>query len=573
MTNLVFFYIFLYKFGIFGCVPIDLQVLTTKTNMRKFSKILAALASLLLVNSMKSAAQSDPLSYLKSQCPQLTEMYQSELENCHAHYVFAVDVSGSMLKYEANVLPALTSFVKALPVGDKVTLIPFAHDANDNKIGFDVDITRDSRLTMVQMLPALYPHGAETKDAQYKDTDIYKAQQAIVRSIQQNSQYEVNIIIFITDMMHCPEKNIDRQFNGEETKDMETLLRSAKNNAENRVFTLQLPKSGNPVGYVLPSLDKMYHDIWGVNIVSVDVPANAADAIGQWFDKQKNRIMFTKLQSIIIKENKANPIVARTDIDIDGNVTAEVHWTATKLYPKITLDSTYVENGSKFKLKCNKDFISYSAVGEMNADKLEIGKIKHSKVGFHKMADTLHFDVKLPVPYQNEIDKLLEGRPGPVANATEFKTNLVWTFLLPLWLTITLIFLLILYLLLVIKAAGRNSKVLFNGKIKAFDLDGEEVFSKPKDRLKKFVIGKGGTDGLSVSGPWTVDVKKVSPSPFAFWKKPYFSWKQVSGYACLAGSQNNSGRIDDTHTVITLNCGAKKGELTHKVKIEYYKKK
>ena len=47
-------------------------------------------------------AQADPLAYLRKQCPQLTEMYKSELENCHAHYVMAVDVSLSMAKYEAD---------------------------------------------------------------------------------------------------------------------------------------------------------------------------------------------------------------------------------------------------------------------------------------------------------------------------------------------------------------------------------------------------------------------------------------------------------------------------------------
>ena len=520
-------------------------------------------------------AQSSSLNYLRQQCPQLTEMYQTELENCHAHYIMAVDVSLSMCKYEQDVLPALRSFVGALPVGDKVTLIPFAKNAYDNRMGFDVEITNETKTSLLDVLNTLYPKGQEKQNKEYYDTDIFAAQQAVSRSVQQNAQYDVNIVIFITDMMHCPLNNIDRQFNQDEESEMAKLLKASKSDKECRVFALELPRSGQPSGYVLPKLKELYMNGWGVNLEEVQVPQNSEALIGQWFEKQKDRIMFTKLQAIIISENKANPIEAKTEVDIDGNVTGTLKWKAGKLYPKITLDSTYIADNSSFRLKSNKDYVEYSAVGEIDEENMDLGKIKNRSLFFHKLADTLHFDVSLPVPYQNEIDKLLEGRPGPLANATEYKERLIWTFFLPLWLTAAVLALLLLYLLMVIRAAMRNAKTLFTGEVSVNTIDDETVISRRRlSNVKQFTIGTGGDNGLNVSsGGWSIIVRRKKPSPFAVFKKTSFEWSKGAGYVSTKGKANTRGSLNDNNTLVKLDGGSAKGNISHKITIKYFPNK
>ena len=523
--------------------------------------------------SVVASAQSDPLSYLKKQCPQLTDKYQTELENCHAHYIMAVDVSLSMGKYENDVLPALKTFIGALPDGDRVTLIPFAKNANDNKMGFDWDINGETRSSLLQILGRLYPHGAERKDKQFYDTDIFEAQQAVVKSVQQNSQFEVNIIIFISDMMHCPANNIDRQFNEQEIKQMETLLKAAKGKAENRLFTLALPKSGNPVGFVYPTLARLYEENWNEKLEQIDVPQNSEALIRQWFDKQKDRIMFTKLQAIIIPENKANQMYAKTHVDIDGNVTADVKWEAGKLYPKMTIDSTYFTNDN-FVFKCNKEYVHYSSVGGLDESELELGKIKSKNLFFNRLADTLHFDVSLPVPYQDEIDKLLEGRPAPNASVTEYKDRWIWTFFLPLWLTATLLALLIIYIIMVIAKAAKNAKVTFTGQVSVSTIDGDTVLANRRvSNLKNFAIGAAGDNGMKIPAGWTVAVRRKVPSPLAIFKKTEFVWSKSSGYVCTSGKfPKTSGAINETSTVVKVDGGAAKGNITHKITIKYFPK-
>ena len=117
------------------------------------NRIKSAIAAILLALPMLSYAQqgstlTSSLAYLKKTFPKLTNLYSSELSNCHTHYIFAVDVSLSMAKYESTVLPALKAFVAALPNGDRMTVIPFAKEAYDNKLGFDVKITNETRATM-----------------------------------------------------------------------------------------------------------------------------------------------------------------------------------------------------------------------------------------------------------------------------------------------------------------------------------------------------------------------------------------------------------------------------------------
>lgn len=535
------------------------------------NKLLSIFFTLLVASGM--VAQESSLAYLNQQCPQLTQLYREELKNCHAHYIFAVDVSLSMCKYEETVRPALEAFVKALPMGDRVTVIPFAHDAISNKMGYDVTIDAQTKNSMVQMLSTLYPQGADRKDRQYYDTDIYKAQQAVAKSVQMNQQYDVNIIVFISDLLHCPENNIDRQFNGSEMGDMHTLMKAAYSaNAESMVFTLELPQSGKPAGYVYPQLKEVYED-WGVHVEQQRVPENSEALIRQWFDQQKDRIMFMKLQSIIIRENKANPIVVKTQIDIDGNVMAHIEWKATKLYPQITLDSTYISD-SDFRFKANKEYINYSEAGQMCAD-LDLGQIKHKAFGFHTMADTLHFDVKLPVDYQNEIDKLLEGRPGALANTSVYGERLIFTFFLPLWLTITLIVLFILYIIGVFKAIGRNNKLCFKANITVYDAEGNQI-----DDMRRMgkqgtnAVIKFGADGTQVArvddAEWQFEIRKQNGNPLLVFVKPKFVWKKTRGY-CAAGKAQSGILSYDSPTSINLRCGSSATEVTHKIKVQLTK--
>lgn len=62
---------------------------------------------------------------LANDFPELMKKFGEELKNEHADYVFAIDVSGTMNKYEKIVVPALKSFFRSVQDGDYVSVIKF----------------------------------------------------------------------------------------------------------------------------------------------------------------------------------------------------------------------------------------------------------------------------------------------------------------------------------------------------------------------------------------------------------------------------------------------------------------
>jgi|GEM_PF-1266996 len=520
-----------------------------------------------------SVSAQDPMVYLEENYPQLTALYREELRECHAHYIFAVDVSLSMCKYEDNVKPALISFLKAVPEGDRVTIIPFATGADANRMGFDVTINRETRQTMIQMAERLYPDQKEKSGnrSKYFDTNIFAAQQAVAKSIQENPKYDVNFIFYISDMMHCPSQNIDRQFNESEMSMMKSLVRGAKNkDAQVRAFALELPKSGKPEGFILPQLQEVYRE-WEVELEEQFVPENAQGAIREWFETQKDKIMFMKLQAIIMRENKTNPMRVETSVDVDGNVVADVEWKAGKLYPKLTFDSTYVEDPD-FRLECNDEYVGRSVVGEMK-EKVKLGKIRNKSWGFHQLSDSLHINALLPVPYQDEIDRVLEGRPSPVPKTATKEDRMIWTFVLPLWLTATLLLLLILYIIGVINAAVRNSRYCFKGNVTVYDVMGIQIGEmrripkQPSGAILTF--GKGGVPtGCRVDdAEWQFTIQKKNGNPLLVFQKPRFVWARTKGYVCTRKAQTGELNYEDK-TSVKLTCGLSISEETHQVKVK-----
>ena len=103
--------------------------------MKTISRIVAVVLCYTIVSLSNVFAQDSGLQFVKKQYPQLSAMFQKELVSEHATYTFAIDVSGTMKKYESIVVPALNSFIDALPNGDYVRIIRFGTTAKGSENG------------------------------------------------------------------------------------------------------------------------------------------------------------------------------------------------------------------------------------------------------------------------------------------------------------------------------------------------------------------------------------------------------------------------------------------------------
>ena len=525
--------------------------------------LLSIISTCLMCNYL--FAQS-PLAYLEQNYPQLTELYRDELSKYPAHYIFAVDVSGTMNQYSGVVIQALQPFFQALPDNDRVDVIPFGTEALPNMLSYCGVINPAVKGALNQNINNLYTD--PTYQQGFKGyTDIPKAVSAIAKVLQNNRDYKVNVIVLLTDFRNdvMGDSPSERKLKPTEIEELNTAIGAATNNIYTRSIALELPVNKSMPGYCLPQLKESVFPTEGGGMEIVPL-TNPGVMIGQWFEQLKRDIMVTKLKAVIDNANRLNPINLKTTTSIDGNVKAEVHWTPSKLYPTMQIDSTYMD-GTDFVFENNKENFTQTRDSVLE---LDLGQIKNKSYGFHHLQDSINLGLKLPTPYDDELTSL--GIRKPLPNTKKAEDRWMFTFFMPFWLTLTLLILLILYIIGVMKAIARNNKLCFKGNITFYDAQGnqlDDTVRLPKQAPSAVLtLGKGGSPRCKVDdADWQFVVEKKKGNPFLVFAKPYFFWHCTMKYVAQGKSKSGKLSYPDKKT-IRVQCGQSRSDLTHSVKIQ-----
>lgn len=540
--------------------------------MNKFLKTTLLLALLLfaplLAGAQQTGSASAAMQYLDKNFPKLTDLYRDELLKYPAHYVFAIDVSGTMNQYQQIVVSSLAPFFQALPDGDRVDVIPFGTDALPNMVSYSGEINPAVRDALTQNLPRLY------NDPSYPDgfkgfTNIESVVKAIAKVIQTNREYKVNVIIILTDFRNDVKGDIPSEHKLTEAQlaEMNNLIAAATKDTYTRSVALELPVNNAAPGYCLQQLKSSVFPTDGTGMEIVPM-TNPGSMISQWFEQLKRDIMVTKLRAIIEMENKSAPIELKTKVDIDGNVKANVHWTPSKLYPAMHIDSTYVD-APGFRFINNKKNFKDTTDPEL---KLKLGKIKHNSLGMHHFNDSIHLGLSLPTPYDSELEALGVHKPMPDTSTKADKW--IWTFPLPFWLCCLILLLAIAYICWVLAAISRNAKYKVDADVLYFDSEGDNLEDKGRTRVRGvngFKVGRGGTNRCSLpDADWQIEVNRVKSNPFMPWTKPHIEWHSSYGRVYLNRKADTCGRLDKIKNTKArrLHCLDTNGELTHMVTIE-----
>ena len=167
--------------------------------MRTIKVIIIAILMVIpiLGYAQQNSSASSPLAYLEKTFPKLTNLYREELSKYPAHYIFAIDVSGTMNQYEDMVVNSIVPFFSALPDGDRVDIIPFGTEAL-SPMSYSGIIDSQIRNTLCQNIGRLY------NDPSYPDgfkgyTNIQGAIEELSKVLQKNREYRVNVIVVLTD--------------------------------------------------------------------------------------------------------------------------------------------------------------------------------------------------------------------------------------------------------------------------------------------------------------------------------------------------------------------------------------
>ncbi len=517
---------------------------------------------MMTMSSWALVAQS-PLAYLEQTYPQLTELYREELMKYPAHYVFAVDVSGTMNQYSNDVINALKPFIQALPDNDRVDIIPFGTEAPQNMLSYCGVIDSDVRAALNKNIHNLYVDPSYPKGFK-SHTDIPKVVTTIAKVLQNNREYKVNVIILLTDFRNDVLGEGERKLKSGEIDQLGIDISSATNGIYTRSIALRLPVNTSASGYCLNQLKEQVFPTEGngLEIVPMDSPGTM---IGQWFDQLKRDIMVTKLKAIIDSENRMSPIRLETKTDIDGNVTADIHWKPSKLYPRMRIDSTYL-SGDDFMFENNSENYTVTCDSVMH---LDLGQIKHGDIGFHQLNDTLNLGILLPTPYDDELTNL--GVKKPLPNTKKSESRWLFTFFLSFVATVIILLLILLYIIGVIHSMIRNRKLCFKGNFTFYDSEGtqiDEVVRLPKQSPSAVIhVGNGGTGRCRVDdAEWQFLIEKKKANPFLVFTKPCFAWRGTKRY--VAQGKALSGKISyDGPSTIRVQCGRARSEITHSVKV------
>ena len=540
----------------------------SKSFVMKFITILFAILS--FANTM--AAEFDPLEYLRKSYPNLTNEYENELLKFPVHYIFAVDVSWSMLKYAGQVDSAIAPFIKALPDNDYVTFIRFGSTAKDNEVGYNAKISASSKSTLINSLHTLYTNsndGGAGNDFRMH-TDIFKAIKSISDVEKRRQEAKQNVVIIITDFRNEAADGVEKKFTEEQLEQMNRMLESANIGKESRNVAIKLKVDELKPGYCLNQLrDNVFPTDGKAALQTVPI-GNDPSAINSWFEQLRRDIMVNKLKTIIDIENKAIDINFKQDVNIDGDIATKINWKPTRLYQKMSIDSSVVAepNQSGFYIEVNKDEFGVKKDLEFEA---ELGQLKHHGLGFlgfHHIRDSIQLGVDMPTNFDDELKKLDVEKP--LSAPKQYVDKWVFTFPLPFWLALTIAVLIIVYIILVINQVKKNNSNkygCFKGEIKIKIIDGDEeaITEKIRTYTQPVKIGAGGSGHLKVSeAGWTISLQKRNCNVMLPFGNPTLVFKVDKGFASTPSHKNGIDGYACSGTQ-SIMCGSKKSELTHKL--------
>lgn len=495
-------------------------------------------------------AQDSGLQFVKKQYPQLSAMFQKELISEHATYTFAIDVSGTMKKYSEIVIPALNSFVDALPNGDYVRIIRFGTTAKGSENGYLGTINSNLKGDLRKAIAQLYTNPNDDKPFR-AHTDIPAVMKEVANALQ-NSENNMNFVFVLTDFRNDQLGSGEHKIVSKDLKQIYYDLEPACIGKNGRIVALRLPVDVNAAGYCL---DQLKNDVFTKVELAYEMQDITSDAaLSSWFEELKKQIMVERLRTIVNAENKVADISFATDINIDGDVVASVSWKPNKLYGAIKIDSSFVQNrrtgadsvaidrtnltASGFTFDNNTE--AFTQTTETVLTEIPLGRIKNQKWGFHKLDDELSLGVGMPTPYDDELRRL--GVRKPIPDVAIPVNGWKFTFFLPFWLCATIIGLIALYLLLVLKKAASNAKASFTKNIKVYDYESQELVKK---MLGAKIRDKAGISITGLSG-MTLTYSKKTFSPFLIFKEPKLEGRVDGGFACNAKGQRDSVKISGT---------------------------
>lgn len=236
---------------------------------------------------LTSKAQS-PEELVKKDFPKLYAKYGNSLKQQKARYVFAIDISNSMKKYENAVKTNIKNFISALPEGDFVTIIQKCGTSETDFIFSNQPVNSTTKSTIFSYIDAI--------KFDKIGSDGFKMTDKIIEALNQTgSSDDMKYVFMFTDFEYWTKNN---QFNknAENWKSLKTKFEQTQKGNFVSVTGLRLALSQGVTASAVYETE--LKDIFG----KVDIlPSPNPVFLATWFNNTKANILRDRLTYVIGK--------------------------------------------------------------------------------------------------------------------------------------------------------------------------------------------------------------------------------------------------------------------------------
>ena len=501
-----------------------------------------SLALPIITDAQTSAA----MKAMQHDYPGLISLYGDRIAEQKAHYIFVVDVSSSMLPYEATVKQNFLQFLAAVPDGDQVSLIKMSDENHTGFVGLlkCTELSPGVRQSIQQVINGFHfnQHGSP-----YDGSDGFTMAKTVLDALNTVGSNDLTFVYMLTDFEYWT-----HQYKYAKTKEnwasLQSQIPSSKMSGMCK-YGIELNSGSALVQSAIfkEELDAIFGKVEYQSVGS-------AALLSQWFAHISSNVMAMKLSSLVKADWQEVKASVKTDVEASGD----------KLAFKLDAAKTPLVNGAVVTVRTgNNRFIPKESQGDFPGS-VRIGQLvlpateKGFLPGFTTLGgDDYEADVTLQSPYADEISRL-QGVCGEVAgqgDAVNLKfttsgklpSSLVWNSWLPIW-----VWVLIVLILLVIAASFVYEYAFiklnreWSVSVRAAAPDGTNARFNEDGLTAPFVFGPSGS-ALEVNGAlWAIELYTQRYNPLLFKKK--------SGYY-LRLTQGSFANVETEYNVTTVSVG------------------
>lgn len=468
-------------------------------------------------------AQTQAMTAMKQDYPGLMSLYGDRISGQKAHYIFVVDVSSSMLPYEAVVKKNFLQFMNAVPDGDQVSLIKMSDESHTGFVGLlkCTPLDNNTRASIKEVVNGFrFNKNGSSEDG----SDGFTMAKNVIDAINVVGSNDLTFVYMLTDFEYWTHKNkYDK--NKENWNSLVSLLPETKMKGMCKYgIEINCGAKLRQEAIFKNELDKIFGKVEYQSVGSASLLSN-------WFSHIATSVMSVKLNSLLKADWKQEEESIKFSVTISGN-DVDFHLDAVQ---------TPLVNGAVVVLKTPNSYYSPVApsggsfpgtitVGNLNLPSSE----RCFFPNFQQLGgDEYEAKISFQSPYADEISRL-QGVCGEVGgqkdalNLTRIESGHlpsanVWNSVLPIWVWVIIIFIIIAIIAsFVYEYAFLKLNREWSVSVKAIAPDGNSARYNSDSMKAPFTLGPADSD-LPVKGaPWAIKLYTKRYNPFTFKKSGYF---------------------------------------------------